>query len=609
MGPGAARVAFVERGGSLSSRRPEYRAVSLPRRVSFGPLSFRNLTYECGEMNDALEAISHGFDADALVPDSRVRWAGRVAAAFVLLGRLAPSVSLPGFQTLKESVRGFSPSPLSRAGASKFLAQTVALVSASGLRCAGGRRCLVVAVAAFAQAPASIGINPIIGGGGPFHRPDLTGCGRAHCQRHAADWLPASSRSPSLVSLIAVACRPVHSTGRGRRPGHPAHHWDLEPQPGGVGLPWLAPSPQTHRLPDRRLLLGLDRLERGPCRRRSGLTGCRCRLERGVWSRFSLASAHHLRRRSGPNRLPSRALRDGDSRNSNRDPAPRSSFAVQLSPPRPQSVNWSTSTVAITPGYRRACSQSRGPIRPRRSLMWRPRSFDADTFALPAGRGLTRAALGGAPPAISWYSATIACFAMERRDAPSASRCRSVRRTGAAGHVLGVFDARRCCSGQCRTTRRGVCAFTILNAKGLPPDLPRKPPGEDPAISWDSLCVQARGSSTGSSRLAPPRRRFAAASLETARSAPALAGPLATRSSPAADGTAGQIGDLVTARARWNGFCLQSSAWKTASERNLGGTCRCGAAIRSAGLWRHLGYGPVGVPGESRQLDVAHQSG
>jgi uncharacterized membrane protein HdeD (DUF308 family) len=88
-------------------------------------------------MDDALKPLSHGFDADAWVPDSRARWAGRVAGwLLLLLGATGALGLLPGQQFLKQPVTGFS--PLSLVAGLSLCALGAGLVAlVSGKRTAG----------------------------------------------------------------------------------------------------------------------------------------------------------------------------------------------------------------------------------------------------------------------------------------------------------------------------------------------------------------------------------------------------------------------------------------------------------------------------------------
>ena len=119
-------------------------------------------------MDDALKPQSHGFDADALVPDSRARWAGRVAGwLLLLLGATGALGLLPGLQFLKQPVTGFS--PLSLVTGLSLCALGAGLVAlVSGKRTAGALGAAgAVLVAALAVTQyllgVDLGINPVAG--------------------------------------------------------------------------------------------------------------------------------------------------------------------------------------------------------------------------------------------------------------------------------------------------------------------------------------------------------------------------------------------------------------------------------------------------------------
>ncbi len=327
-------------------------------------------------MDDALKPLAHGFDADALVADSRARWAGRVAGwLLVLLGATGALGLLPGLQSLKEPVRGFS--PLSLVTGLSLCALGAGLVAlVSGKRTAGAlgaAGALVVAAAALTQylLGVDLGINPIIGGGGlstgltspvrvPIASAMLLGLAGAGLLTLAS---PISPHRGRLLAgglgcvVVAFALGILLTTGI----------WNLDQQAGllaGSSLQTLIGS-----------LIGGSCLvfiawSADPVAATHRPTGCRYRSERGAWSpRFSSGARSSSTRTTGFGaRRPSRhALRDVRSTARYR-PAPGSWVGSRGSARLPgRSRSTGRAAWWRSPGISTGCSQSRGPIRPRRS--------------------------------------------------------------------------------------------------------------------------------------------------------------------------------------------------------------------------------------------------
>jgi hypothetical protein len=141
------------------------------------------------------------------------------------------------------------------------------------------------------------------------------------------------------------------------------------------------------------------------------------------------------------------------------------------SPPRPQSVNWSNSMVAITRDIDGLLAIAWTDSAAKVTYV-APPSFDADTLRSQLERGL-EAALGGAPPASS-YSATM-YFAIGTEGRTFAAAVPVCAPNGCSGHVLGVFDAAGLLEPVLDNPGEGY-AFTILNAKGASLLTSREPP-------------------------------------------------------------------------------------------------------------------------------------
>ena len=327
-------------------------------------------------MDDALKPLSHGFDADAWVPDSRARWAGRVAGwLLLLLGATGALGLLPGLQFLKQPVTGFS--PLSLVTGLSLCALGAGLVAlVSGKRTAGAvgaAGAVLVGALAVTQylVGVDLGINPVAGGGAAtsglsssvrvsIASAMLLGLAGAGLLTLAS---PISPHRGRLFAggfgcvVVAFALGILLTTGI----------WNLEQQAGllaGSSIQTLIGS-----------LIG------GSCLVFIAWSADPAAARSAYWLPVSvgggmprhrdlpLARAHHLRRRSGP--------RPGDDRGADREardlrpgpdrhPAPRAASHGSARLPGPSRSTGRTAwwrSLAISTGS----SQSPGPIRPRRS--------------------------------------------------------------------------------------------------------------------------------------------------------------------------------------------------------------------------------------------------
>ncbi|HSR92045.1 MAG TPA: ATP-binding protein [Gemmatimonadales bacterium] len=544
-------------------------------------------------MDDALKPLSHGFDADAWVPDRRARWAGRVAGwMLLLLGATGALGLLPGLQFLKQPVTGFS--PLSLVTGLSLCALGAGLVAlVSGKRTAGAvgaAGAVLVGALAVTQylVGVDLGINPVAGGGAAtiglsssvrvsIASAMLLGLAGAGLLTLAS---PISPHRGRLFAggfgcvVVAFALGILLTTGI----------WNLEQQAGllaGSSVQTLIGS-----------LIGGSCLvfiawSADPAAARTAYwlpvsVGAGCLVTAiFLWRALIIYEDDRVR---GQATIAARTARReiyGQVQTGTRLLGRIARFS---SPPRPQSFNWLNSMVAITRDIDGLLAIAWTDSTSKVTYIAPPTS-DADTLRSQLQRGL-EAALGGVPPS-SWHSATM-YFGIGAEGQTFAAAVPVCAPAGCSGYVLGVFDAAGLLEPVLDNPGEGY-AFTILTSRGASLLTSREPPAgarnlmDRSSFKLGDLNWQLQ---VGATRETLQRLRSKLPDLLL------LAGLLVTALLPLTV----RLAQMTWSRARLVERVRLNLALETATDGIWEWDVPSGAAIRSATLWRHLGYGPIEFP-------------
>jgi PAS domain S-box-containing protein len=543
-------------------------------------------------MDDALKPLSRGFDADALVPDGQARSAGRVVGwLLVVLGATGAIGLLPGLQFLKQPVTGFSPlSLVTGLSLCAIGAGLVALVS--GKRTAGAlgaSAAVLVAALALTQylLGINLGINPIVGGGTlpsglgstvrvPIASAMLLGLAGAGLLTLASPMSPHRGRlfAGGLgCVVVAFALGILVTTGI----------WNLEQQAGllaGSSLQTLIGS-----------LIGGSCLvfiawSADPTAARSAYwlpvsVGAGCLVTAiFLWRALIIYEDDRVR---GQATIAARTARREIYSQVQTGTRLLGRIARFSSQPNPKSPNWSSSMVAITRDIDGLLAIAWTDSTAKVTYV-APPTVDNDALRTQLRRGL-EATLEGAPPA-SWHSATM-YFGVGATEAFAAAIpiCDD---KGCNGYVLGLFDTAGLLAPVLDNPGEGY-AFTILNSRGTSLITSREPPAGSQNLMDRSLFKLGDLNwqlQVGATKETLQRLRSKLPDLLL------LGGLLVAALLPLTV----RLAQVTWSRARLVERVRLNLALETATDGIWEWDVPSGAAIRSATLWRHLGYGASEFP-------------